>query len=90
VTTKGMACLDVISYNTNGSDNWKWKRKVMWNFGNEKEKCKPMDANKFATNESILEHTSMRAWSIKGCTSLVAQNTFHTLDIVMEKMSIQL
>jgi hypothetical protein len=58
--------------------------------GNGNKKCKPMDANKFATNESVLEHTSMKAWSIRGCTSLVAQNAFHTLDIVMEKMSIQL
>jgi hypothetical protein len=62
----------------------------MWNFGNEKEKYKHMDVDKSITNElSVLEHISMRAWSIRGCTSLVAQNAFHTLDKVMEKMSVK-
>jgi hypothetical protein len=54
------------------------------------EKCKTMDVNKSTTNELVLEHTAMRALSIRGCTSLVARNAFHTLDIVMEKMSVQL
>jgi hypothetical protein len=33
----------------------------MWNFGNEKKKCKLVDGNKYATNEPILEHNSMKA-----------------------------
>jgi hypothetical protein len=52
-----------------------------------KDGCKPMDADKSVTNESTLEHTSMRAWSMKECISLTTQNGFPTLDIIMEGMS---
>jgi len=30
-----------------------------------KDKCKLVDANKSITNEPALEHTPMRAWSMK-------------------------
>jgi hypothetical protein len=30
-----------------------------------KDKCKLVDADKSVTNESALEHTPMRAWSMK-------------------------
>jgi hypothetical protein len=43
----------------------------MWNFGNEKEKCKLVDVDKYATNEPILDRTSMKAKSIRECTSLM-------------------
>jgi hypothetical protein len=53
-------------------------------------RCKPMDPNKSTTNELALEHTSMRVWSVKTCTFLVAQNGFPTLDIIIKDLSIQL
>jgi hypothetical protein len=49
-----------------------------------------VDANKSITNEPALEHTPMRAWSMKEWISLATQNGFPTLDIIMEDMSIQL
>lgn len=33
---KGMARPNVISYNTNGSENWKWNKEETWNSGNKK------------------------------------------------------
>jgi len=56
-----MTCLDVISCNTNGSENSKWKPTLNVEFWNGKKKCKLVDVNKYATNEPILEHTSMKA-----------------------------
>jgi len=53
-------------------------------------RCKPMDADKFTTNELALEHTSMRAYNIKACTFLVAQNGFLAFDIVIEDLLFQL
>jgi hypothetical protein len=49
-----------------------------------------VDVDKFVTNEMALEHTIMRAWSVRGCTSLVAQNASLASDIVMEDMFVQL
>ncbi len=56
----------------------------------KKDRCKHVDANKSVTNEPTLEHTPMKAWSMKECISLATQNGFPTLDIIMEDMSIQL
>jgi hypothetical protein len=55
-----------------------------------KDECKLVDVDKSITNELALEHTSIRAWSMKKCISLTTQNGFPTLDNVMEDMSIQL
>ncbi len=56
----------------------------------KKNECKPMDADKYVTNELALEHTPMRAWSMKECISLTTQNGFPILHIMVEDMSIQL
>jgi hypothetical protein len=56
----------------------------------KKNGFKLVDVDKSVTNESTLEHTSMRAWSMKECISSATQNGFPTLDISMEDMSIQL
>jgi hypothetical protein len=58
--------------------------------GNEKEKNKHVDVDMYATNEMTLEHIITRAWSVRGCTSLVAQNASLALDIFMEDMSVHL
>jgi hypothetical protein len=49
-----------------------------------------VDENKFATNELAFEHTLMRAWSVRGCASLITWNAFLALDIIKEDMFIQL
>jgi len=90
VTTKGMACLDVFPTTKmevrikNGTSKKAGILEI------RKDKRKLVDADKSVTNESALEHTPMRAWSMKECISLATQNGFPTLDIIMEDMSIQL
>jgi len=71
VTTKGMARLDVVSCNTNESDDWKWNKLGMWIFENKRREvqtygCKQV-YNKwigFGThfNEG-LKHKSMHFFS---------------------------
>jgi hypothetical protein len=42
-------------------------------------RCKPMNVDKSATNKLALDHTSMKAWNAKTCTSLATQNGFLAL-----------
>jgi len=85
--TKGMAHPNIISYNNTNGNGTSKKHGIL---EIRKERCKLVDADKSTTNESALEHTSMRIWSMKECTSLAAQNSFFVLDIVVENMFVQL
>jgi len=55
-----------------------------------KGRCKLVDGDKFARNELALEHTSMKAQSVRSGTSLTTRNGFHDFNIIMEDLSVQL